>query len=422
MGRRLHGSHEGLRRLCGAATHDLEQVRVQGASNPPVESYFSQSMRLIDRYLLRQLLGPTVMATAALTAVALLIQSISGLDLIVSQRQSAFVFAKITLLAMPQVINIVLPVALFVASLVALNRLHTEQEIVVCFSGGMSRWRVVSPAVRLAATVALIALVMNLFLQPACFRAMREALFDVRTDLISTLVREGEFIEPTPGLTVYAQDVEASGLMRNLFIHQVKADGGETTYTAETGVLAKRSGRMFLIMRRAQTQEFSKNDVLQVLTTDELPFDLTSLMNKDELIHYKPSDRYLHELFFPDLEQSWEQRNRLKLLTEGHARLATPLYNIAFMAMALAAVIGGGFSRTGYGRRIMVASALAVGVRILGFIVQAASESAAWLNLLQYAVPLLAAAVAMRMLFRQPVARFIDISGDRKARPAAAAA
>src|SRR3954470_10186516 len=157
-------------------------------------------MRLIDRYLLKQLLGPTVLAATALTAVALLSQSLAGLDLLVGQRQSGLVFLKITLLYMPQLINMILPVALFVAALVSLNRLHTEQEIVVCFAGGMSRWRVISPAFRLAATVAFIALVMNLFVQPASFRAMREALFEVRTDLVSTLVREGEFAEPSPGL------------------------------------------------------------------------------------------------------------------------------------------------------------------------------------------------------------------------------
>ncbi len=71
-------------------------------------------MRLIDRYLLRQLLGPTVLATAALTAVALLSTSLSQLDIIVSQRQSALVFLKVTLLAMPQLINMVLPIAVLV--------------------------------------------------------------------------------------------------------------------------------------------------------------------------------------------------------------------------------------------------------------------------------------------------------------------
>jgi len=53
-----------------------------------------------------------------------------------------------------------------VAALVALNRLHTEQEIVVCFASGMSRWRVISPAMRLAGTIAFLALVMNLWSSP----------------------------------------------------------------------------------------------------------------------------------------------------------------------------------------------------------------------------------------------------------------
>ena len=42
-----------------------------------------------------------------------------------------------------------------------------------------------------------------------------EELFQVRTDLASTLVREGEFTEPAPGLTVYAQSVDSKGDFRN---------------------------------------------------------------------------------------------------------------------------------------------------------------------------------------------------------------
>lgn len=362
-------------------------------------------MRLIDRYLFRQLLGPTLFATAALTGLALLSQSLSALDLIVNQRQSALVFLKVTVLAMPQLFNLVLPVAVFVAALVALNRLHTEQEIVVCFAGGMSRWRVISPAMRLAATIATLALVLNLFVQPAASRLMREELFKVRTDLASTLIREGEFTEPTSNLTVYAQSVDSKGDFNNLFIHQRKADGSATTYMADRGHIAKRLGRPALILQNGSTQAFSPEGVLNYLTFDEYAFDLTPLSKSDELVHYKPSDRYLHELFFPDLTQDWEKRNRLSLLTEGHSRLATPLYNIALMAMALSAIIGGGFSRLGYGRRIATMAALAALARIMGFVVQSASEDGAWLNVLQYIVPLGATGLAMASIFRQPKGR-----------------
>ena len=60
---------------------------------------------------------------------------------------------------------------------------------------------------------------------------IRDELFKVRTDLASSLVREGEFTEPVPGLTVYAQSVDSNGVIHNLFIHQAKTDGGSTTYT-----------------------------------------------------------------------------------------------------------------------------------------------------------------------------------------------
>jgi lipopolysaccharide export system permease protein len=281
----------------------------------------------------------------------------------------------------------------------------------------MSRWRVISPAMRLAASIAVFALVLNLFVQPAAARAMREELFQVRTDLASTLVREGEFTEPAPGLTVYAQTVDAHGDFRNLFIHQMKGDGSSTTYMADRGHLAKRLGRPVLILRSGSTQAFSPKGVLNYLTFDEYAFDLAPLTNSDELVHYKPSDRYPHELFFPDLKQDWEQRNRKGLLAEGNARLATPLYNVAAMALALAAIIGGGFSRLGYGRRIAVVAALAIVTRILGFVVEAACESNASLNALQYAVPIAATALALRSIFRQ---RTIRVRPPATLAPAAA--
>ncbi|ATC31714.1 LPS export ABC transporter permease LptF [Caulobacter vibrioides] len=372
-------------------------------------------MRLIERYLFRQLLGPTLLATAALVALALLARSLSEFDVLVEQRQSAMVFLKIILLALPQLLGIMMPLALFVAALVALNRLHTEQEIVVCFAGGMSRWRVISPAMRLAILAAIISLVSGLWLQPWSARQIRETAFQIKTDVASTLVQPGQFTEPGPGLTVYAQSIDRDNKIQNLFIHQELPNGAASTYSSREAEIATRKGEPVLIMRHGSNQQFSRNGVLQYTSFDEYTFDLSSLFHSDELLHYKIADRYPHELFFPDLTQEWEQRNKDKLLAEGHSRFAGPLYNIALMSMALAAVLGGSFSRMGYGRRIAAVGAAAAIVRIVGFGVQAACEDDPWLNMLQYVVPLAATGWAMSQIFRQKV------SSRRGTKPAAAA-
>jgi lipopolysaccharide export system permease protein len=356
-------------------------------------------MRLIERYLFRQLLGPTLAATAALTAVAVLSQLLSGLDIMVDQRQSVWVFAKITILAMPQLIVMVLPVAVLVAALVAMNRLHTEQEIVICFSGGMSRWRVIAPAVELAGWLTLVSLVLTLWIQPLSYRALRETLEAVRADLVATMVKPGHFTHPAPGLTVYAQAVDDDGVIHNLFIDRDTGNGRDTTITAREGHFERRAGAPVLIMRQGSNQEFSAAGVLNYLSFDEYAFDLRPLIGAGRQMRYKLSDRYPHELFFPDTRQAWERANLAKLLAEGHSRLAAPLYNIAFMFMALAAVIGGAFSRLGYGARMAVVAGAALVVRTLGFAVQAAAGSAPALNAVQYLIPAGAVAVSAMVLF-----------------------
>lgn len=356
---------------------------------------------LIQGYLFRQLLIPTLLTLAALVLVGFLSQSLSALDLIVDQRQSLAVFLKVTLLALPELTSLILPVAVFVAAVVALNRLHTEHEVVVCFAGGMSRWDVISPAMRLAAGAGLLSLLLNLWIAPPASQALRREIFRARADLAATLVRPGEFTDPSPGLTVYAQSVSPEGAIRNLFVHQERPSGS-TTFNAKTGQIAKRNGAPVLIMRHGSSQAFNNSGVLNFLSFDEYALDLSPFLNQGEQVRFKTSDRYLHELVFPDLAQAWERQYRGKMLAEAHSRLANPLYSLAFMAVALAAVIGGAFSRLGYGSRIAIASAIAAGARVLGFAVQALAIRQSWLNGLQYLVPLALLAFALHALFRRP--------------------
>jgi lipopolysaccharide export system permease protein len=358
-------------------------------------------MNLIDRYLFRQLLGPTLLATIAFSTVMLLGRSLQALDLIVNQGQSAAVFLKITLLGLPSLVSMILPITIFAASLVALNRLQTEQELVVCFAGGMSRWRVISPVLRLSVMVAILSLVINLWIQPLCSRAMREELYKVRTDIASSLVQAGQFTQPSKGLTVYAAQVQNHDTLKNLFVNEEQPDGTTNTFSAREGQIAQRNGQPVLIMKHGSEQALSKTGVLNYAVFDEYTFELAPFLPTSDTVHYKASDRYLHELFYPDLTQVWEKTNKLKLYAEGHARLAEPLYNIALVALALSAVLGGGFSRLGYGRRILVSIGVASVARIAGFGVQAVADDNVWLNLLQYAVPLGTAYWALGQVFQR---------------------
>src|SRR5579875_170853 len=146
-------------------------------------------MPLIQRYLSRELFRPTLATTAALIVVALLGLTLGNLSVIVSDRQSLVVFLKIVVLNVPGMLNYVLPISMFVSTLLAANRLHTENETIVCFASGMTRWQVTSPFLRLATFAMLLLLAVNLWVAPACNQAVRQEIFRIRTDLAASLVR-----------------------------------------------------------------------------------------------------------------------------------------------------------------------------------------------------------------------------------------
>jgi lipopolysaccharide export system permease protein len=359
-------------------------------------------MNRIRRYLFRQIGLPVAAACAALCGIGVLSQSLDQLEVIVERGQSAWTMARLTLLATPQLISLVLPIGVLVGALIALTRLQRENELTAAFAAGMTRKAVTSPAIHLAVLVALASLFVNLFVQPATQRELRRETFAIRTDLAALLVEEGEFVRAGDGLTVYVQQVEQNGLMTNLFVHLRQPDGDVITWDAQEARFNRIGDAPVLTMKNGSMQQFSGRGVLNFLSFDEYAFDLAPYAQSNERLRFKDSDLWLTELFRPTTDMLDRSGDRGELMVEAHARLSAPLYNLTAMALALAAILGGQFRRTGYGRRVAGAAAAFLVTRVLGYGLIAAGATAGWLAPLHYLLPLGVAAVALRIVYRGP--------------------
>lgn len=354
-------------------------------------------MKALESYIFRQVAYPLIAILTGLSIVAILTQGLNQLDIIVEQRQSALAFFWVTLLSLPQLIALILPLAVFFAVIYALNRMHTENEIVVSFGAGVSPWQIVGPVLKLAALGAVVHLAVNVIVQPASYREMRATMHAIRNDLASSLIREGDFSTPADGLTFYARTVGGGGVMKDLFIDDSRNEGRPTTYTAASGNLVMTGGNPAIVMRQGQIQQPKADGSVDLLDFDQYTFELGAFAGQEDYI-LKPSDRYLSELFFPDLTYFYDQRNVDRLLAEGHHRLSGPLLNFTLALVACAGLIAGDFSRRGYGVRIAWAAGIAVMIRILSLGIEAACVDEPSLNPVQYLFPLMAGGFAILML------------------------
>ena len=356
-------------------------------------------MTLIQGYLFRQIARPAVGACAALAGIGILSQSLDQLEVIVERGQSVWVMIKLTLLAVPQLLAVIIPIGLFVGSLIALTRLQREQELTAVFASGVTRWSAIRPAVRIASIAALLTLVVTTVGQPWAQRQARAEAFAVRTDLAALLVEEGQFVEGPGGLTVYVQQIEQNGLLKNLFVYLEDGDK-VTTWDAAEARFSRIDGQPYLTLLNGSWQRYSSRGVLEYLSFGRQDVPLAQYSEVTERVRYKPSDLYLTQLFNPSPGDLERVGSAGELMAEGHSRLSAPLYALMAMAMALTAIMGGQFSRTGYGLRIAKVAGVFLIVRIAGYGVVSASAWNGWLNIFQYLLPIVATIVALRLLFR----------------------
>ena len=349
-------------------------------------------MTHIQRYIFFNVLRAVLTIVGGLTLIAILAQGISQTELIVENHQSALTYLRVVALGAPQVIAVLGPIALFVAALNALNRVQRDNEVVVAQAAGMTRWQVASPVLRLAVLVAIVHLCVNLFIQPLAQRELRETIADARADIATSLIRPGSFTYPTDSLTIYVRE-SAGGTFRDMLISDTRDRERPVDYIAQRGNLIEIEGTPAIRMSIGQIQQLDDLGQLSILDFDDYVFDLSDFLAEDSDLALKPSDRFLHELFYPDLGDWRQNLDKGKYLAEAHTRLSLPLLNITMAFIAILAVVGGNFSRRGYQKRIIIASVGAIFLIILTLTIQPSAAKDPELSILQYALPLGTAAV-----------------------------
>jgi lipopolysaccharide export system permease protein len=352
----------------------------------------------LDLYLFRQGLIPFLVAICVITGIVWMTQSLQRADILIEYRQGLQAFAQISLLIIPSLLSVIVPFTLFVSALYALQRLHADSEIAVMFAAGVSRLRIAVPFLALALGAAAATLWINVDLMPRSYRMLKQQVADLRADVASAVLRSGEFIPAGDGYTIYVEEAGAKGTLKGLIVSDYSDPELRTIYMAQRGVLRETPQGSMLFLANGNIQRVSPDtgqiDIASFQTT---AINLDRYRRSGGDLQLELTERYLSELFHPNLNDAWDRQNRRALIAEGHGRLAAPIYAFAYVLIALFAVTGGPYNRRSYGLRLLAACAAAGGLRVGGIVLQGFAGAAAPFWTL-YALPLVAAALSVALI------------------------
>ena len=311
-------------------------------------------------------------------------RAITLFDKLVGDGQSVAVFIEFTLLIIPFLLFIILPMAAFAASIQVANRLSGESEMVVLRSSGISAFRMARSSFVFGVMVCLMMLVLSHLLVPIARTQLAEREADLSEDVSARLLSEGRFQHPASGITVFIGSITPSGILERVMLTDIRDPNAQVFYTADQALLVRAEDGPRLIMIEGMSQTLDAEQKLSVLHFQDFAFDL------DELTQVAP--RVLNDLrayptlallFAPDEIMAATGFTQAQLLHEAHTRSSKSLAAIFIAVIGFSVLLIGSFSRFGFWQQV----ALGILLLIVLQMINNAAENAALQN--AHAWPLL---------------------------------
>ncbi len=300
----------------------------------------------IDRYMLRQLLLALAAVSGGLVALIWLTQSLRFVELVVNRGLSFVVFLQLTVLLIPNLVAVILPITCFVVVQFVYQRLSGDRELTVMRAAGLSPLSLARPGLALALLACGACFLLNLYIVPASFTAFREFQFEIRNRLAAFLLQEGVFTPVSEDLTVYVRTRDRDGTLRGVLVDDARDKSSHATILAESGRLLDSGGTPRVLLINGSRQVIDRQSGrLNVLSFAENTIDLAQTGAGVGTRLRDPIEMPLAELLHPS--GAFAPRDVAKMLVEANKRLATPFTCISFTMVALVATLMGTVRRHG---------------------------------------------------------------------------
>lgn len=297
-------------------------------------------MNVFNRYIIKNLLLATVFITATLSAVIILTQSLRFLELIIESGADTKTFWLLTFLALPRFWEVIIPIALMIATTFTYNRLKDTSELVIMRSTGFSPFKIARPAILLGLFFTTALWGITLWGTPQSLNYLQKLKQIVSSQFSVMLLHENVFNRIGKDFIVYVQKRDSNGSLSGVVIHDQSQDT-PSTILAKHGQLSEQDGNYQVIVYDGSRQVFdTENNVLQRLNFERYIIDLP-LTQEIKKRWKEPDERSLEELLHPNPNVLRDVEHTQKFKVELHRRLCAPLLALAFTLIAASSLILG---------------------------------------------------------------------------------
>jgi len=269
------------------------------------------------------------------------------------------IFFKITLLLVPSLLFMILPLVTVLSIIVVYHRLQCEQQLIIFRSVGLSNFHLAIPALYIAIFITLFAFYISAYLMPYSYNKLKDETSNFQKN-ISSITNAKVFNHISKTLTVYVDTKSFDGSMNHIILFDNKNPKQKTVFFAKHGRITNTNSKsMQFDLIQGVRHSYDNNGQLTRLYFDTISIFIDTKINYKQSRKKTSLELYLNEMFWPNNNLAIESQNML--IIDGHIRIIWPLFNFTFVFLTLSI-----FLRQAYNKKLYIREYLFIFTPILG--------------------------------------------------------
>jgi lipopolysaccharide export system permease protein len=195
-------------------------------------------IKILDRYILSEMLPPFFLSMAVLLLVLFLEKLFRLADLVVSKGVPLLSVVRLLSYALPSFMVITLPMSLVVASLTAFSRLSSDSEVTAMKASRVSLYGMIRPVFIFSVFIFIITAFTSLTLVPAANEAFKVQVFNMVKSNAVVGIEPGVFSTTFDGVVIYVDKMASLDNMEGVFIFDERSAKEPYAIIAKHGKLS----------------------------------------------------------------------------------------------------------------------------------------------------------------------------------------
>ena len=216
--------------------------------------------KIIFRKLLLYCLTFFFLALFGISLIIWVFQAVNFLDIMIEDGRNYNVYFNYTLLNFPKIISRILPFALFISFSYTFIKYEANNELIIFWNHGVSKISIINFFFWISILIMLVQILLMSVIVPKSQEMARSKLRSSNVDYFEGLIKPKKFNDTVKGLTIFAEDKNENGELKNIYIKKNNYEKGFQITFAKKGVFELKGNKKILVLYDGQTLNKNNNN------------------------------------------------------------------------------------------------------------------------------------------------------------------